>query len=94
MVPAVARPPTALPLAKGAVVTRAQELHAKADHFAERAAQARGRTARNTYLSLEQSYRSLATQQERFETAGLKLSTAVALGGPGQGHDRQEGKNA
>ena len=59
-------------------MTRAQELHAKADHFADRAARAHGRTARNTYLSLEQSYRSLATQQERFEAAGLKLADAIA----------------
>ncbi len=60
-------------------MTRVQEFHAKADHFALRAARARGRTARNTYLSLEQSYRRLATQQERFEAAGLEL--AAALGG-------------
>ncbi len=59
-------------------MTRAQELHAKADHFADRAARAHGRTARNTYLSLEQSYRSLATQQERFEAAGRELSATLA----------------
>jgi hypothetical protein len=58
-------------------LTRAQELHAKADHFALRAAHARGRTARNTYLSLEQSYRGLATQQERFETAGIELAATI-----------------
>ena len=55
-------------------MTRAQELHAKANHFADRAAHAHGRTARNTYLSLEQSYRGLAIQQERFEIAGQKLA--------------------
>jgi hypothetical protein len=59
-------------------LTRAKELLAKADHFAARAARARGRTARNTYLSLEQSYRGLATQQERFEAAGRELSAAAA----------------
>lgn len=59
-------------------MTRAQELHAKADHFAARAAHARGRTARNTYLSLEKSYRGLAAQQERFEAAGRELSAVTA----------------
>ena len=63
-------------------MTRAQELRAKADHFADRAARARDRTARNTYLSLEQSYRSLATQQSRFEAAGRELSAAVAFEAP------------
>ncbi len=58
-------------------MTRAQELHAKADHFAVRAGRARRRTERNTYLSLEQSYRGLATQQERFEAAGLALAAAI-----------------
>ncbi len=59
-------------------MSRAKELLAKAEHFAARAARARGRTARNTYLSLEQSYRGLATQQERFEAAGRELSAAAA----------------
>ncbi|HEY5410868.1 MAG TPA: hypothetical protein VIJ94_09085 [Caulobacteraceae bacterium] len=58
-------------------MTRVQDLQAKADHFADRAAHARDRTARNTYLSLEQSYRSLAVQQGRFEIAGQKLSAAA-----------------
>ena len=55
-------------------MTKAQDLQAKADHFADRAAHARERTARNTYLSLEHSYRSLAAQIDRFEAAGRKLS--------------------
>ncbi len=58
-------------------MTRAQQLHAKADHFADRAAHARERTARNTYLSLEQSYRGLAIQQDRFEAAGRELAAAA-----------------
>ncbi len=49
-------------------MTKAEELHAKADHFADRAATAKARTARNTYLSLEQSVRALAANQERTET--------------------------
>lgn len=57
-------------------MTRAKELTEKAEQFADRAARARGRTARNTYLSLEQSYRSLAVQQERFENAGRELNAA------------------
>ena len=48
-------------------MTKAQELYAKADAFAERAANAKARTARNTYRSLEQSVRSLAASQERDE---------------------------
>jgi hypothetical protein len=59
-------------------LTRAQDLHAKANHFADRAAHAHGRTARNTYLSLEQSYRGLATQQEHVDTAGQDLPGAAA----------------
>jgi len=55
-------------------LTRSQELQAKADHFAIRASRAHGRTARNTYLSLERSYRGLASQQERFEIAGRELA--------------------
>ncbi len=66
--------PTALRLRKEPFVSRSKELSERADHFASRAVRARGRTARNTYLSLEQSYRSLATQQERFEAAGRELS--------------------
>ena len=58
-------------------MTRAKELTAKADQFADRASRARGRTARNTYLSLEKSYRSLALQQERFEAAGRELNAAA-----------------
>jgi hypothetical protein len=50
-------------------MTKAQELHAKADVFAQRAASAKARTARNTYLSLEQSVRSLAAIREREEAA-------------------------
>jgi len=37
------------------------------DAFAGRAALARGRTARNTYLSLEHSVRAIATSEERAE---------------------------
>ena len=59
-------------------MTRTRDLRARADHFAERASRARERTARNTYLSLEQSYRSLAVQQERFETAGRELTAGSA----------------
>ena len=55
-------------------MNRAKELTSKADQFADRAARARERTARNTYLSLERSYRSLAVQQERFEAAGRELA--------------------
>ncbi len=57
-------------------MNRAKELTSKADQFADRAARARERTARNTYLSLERSYRSLAVQQERFEAAGRELNAA------------------
>lgn len=48
-------------------MTKAQELHAKADVFAGRAASAKGRTTRNTYLSLEHSVRALAASEERAE---------------------------
>ena len=48
-------------------MTRAQQLRAKADSFAARAASAKGRTRRNTYLSLEQAVRSLAVMEERDE---------------------------
>jgi hypothetical protein len=58
-------------------MSKTQELLARADHFAKRAAAARGRTARNTYLSLEQSYRSLAAHYERFDAAGRALSTSA-----------------
>ena len=58
-------------------MTTTQDLQAKADHFAHRAAQAKDRTARNTYLSLENSYRGLAAQQERFDAAGRALSAAA-----------------
>ena len=57
-------------------MTRAQELQAKADHFAHRADHARARTARNTYLSLEQSYRVLAAQQARFDAAFVELEAS------------------
>jgi len=50
-------------------MTRAQQLRAKADSFAARAANAKARTLRNTYLSLEQAVRSLAVMEERGETA-------------------------
>ena len=50
-------------------MTKAQELRAKADHFAARAASAKARTTRNTYLSLEQSVRNLAASEERDEDA-------------------------
>jgi hypothetical protein len=46
-------------------MTKAQELRAKADSFAARAASAKGRTMRNTYHSLEQSVRNLAASEER-----------------------------
>lgn len=55
-------------------MTKMQRLLERADHFADRAAHARGRTERNTYLSLERSYRTLAAQHERFDTAGRYLS--------------------
>ena len=57
-----------------AALTRTQELLTRADHFARRAIKARGRTARNTYLSLEQSYRSLAAHYDRFDAAGRALA--------------------
>ena len=57
-------------------MTRTQELLARASHFADRAASARGRTARNTFLSLEQSYRNLAAHQERFEAARQAMAPA------------------
>ncbi len=63
-------------------MTTAPELLSKAEHFAHRASRARGRTARNTYLSLEQSYRNLAAQQERFETAGRELAAASTPAAP------------
>jgi hypothetical protein len=54
-------------------MTKAQELHAKAELFAALAASAKARTTRNTYLSLEQSVRSLALSEER-DQAARKLS--------------------
>lgn len=50
-------------------MTRIQDLNARADHFAGRAGRAHGRTARNTNLSLEQSYRNLAADEERSDVA-------------------------
>jgi hypothetical protein len=50
-------------------MTRAQLLRAKADSFAARAASAKARTQRNTFLSLEQAVRSLAAMEERDESA-------------------------
>jgi hypothetical protein len=58
-------------------MTKALELYAKADRFALRAAHARTRTERNTYLSLEKSYRTLAAKQERFEAAGRRLDGVI-----------------
>ncbi len=55
---------------------KAKDFHAKADHFATRAAHAKARTDRNTYLSLERAYRNLAVKQERFEAASRE-PTAV-----------------
>ena len=46
-------------------MTKAKELWAKADKFAARAAAAKARTERNTYLSLEQSCRTLAAHAEQ-----------------------------
>ena len=57
-------------------MTKTQELLGRADHFAARAVHAKGRTERNTCLSLEQSYRSLAEKRERFETAAVELAAA------------------
>ncbi len=57
-------------------MARTQELLDKAAHFADRAARARGRTERNTYLSLEQSYRTLAAHTGRFEAAGRELASS------------------
>ncbi len=45
-------------------MTRVQELRHKAEQFAARAAHARVRTERNTFLSLAQSCRFLANSQE------------------------------
>jgi len=50
-------------------MTKAQQLRAKADSFAARAASAKARTLRNTYLSLEQAVRNLADLEERGESA-------------------------
>ena len=58
-------------------MSSSKELTDRADQFALRAARARDRTARNTYLSLEQSYRGLAAQQERFEAASRELHAAT-----------------
>ena len=46
-------------------MTKAKELRAQADQFAARAAAAKARTERNTYLSLEQSCRTLAANAEQ-----------------------------
>ena len=45
-------------------MTTVQELREKADQFAARAAHAKARTQRNTFLSLAQSCRFLANHQE------------------------------
>jgi hypothetical protein len=50
-----------------APMTKSQQLQAKADHFAARAAAAKDRTIRNTYLSLEQSVRAVAASEARAE---------------------------
>ena len=50
-------------------MTKATELRAKADAYAARAAAAKARTERNTYLSLEQSCRALANHVEQGEAA-------------------------
>ncbi len=55
-------------------MTRTQDLLDRATHFAARAAHAKGRIERNTYLSLEQSYRNLAAHYERFDAAGCELA--------------------
>jgi|WetSurMetagenome_2_1015567.scaffolds.fasta_scaffold146392_2 hypothetical protein len=60
-------------------MTKAHELYAKADRFAARAAHARTRTERNTYLSLEKSYRTLADKQVRFEAAGRQLEETAPV---------------
>ena len=58
-------------------MTRTQQLLDKATHFAARAAHAKGRTERNTYLSLEKSYRSLAAHYDRFDAAGRELAAVT-----------------
>jgi hypothetical protein len=45
-------------------MSRAQDFKAKAEQFAARAAHAKLRTERNTFLSLEQSCRQLAADEE------------------------------
>jgi len=62
-------------------MSKAQELHAKADLFAARAAGAKGRTARNTYLSLEQTVRSLAIREQRGEDARHGAAGAEDMAG-------------
>jgi hypothetical protein len=57
-------------------MTKVQELHAKADHFAARAANAKARRLRNTYLALEQAVRSLAEHEERSDPAGGSAAEA------------------
>jgi hypothetical protein len=51
------------------MMTRVQELREKAELFTTRAAHAKVRTERNTYLSLAQSCRSLAEIEESLRSA-------------------------
>jgi hypothetical protein len=46
-----------------------KDLYAKAERFGRRAAAAKGRIVRNTYLSLERSVRMLAVSEECDEAA-------------------------
>ncbi len=46
------------------MTTKSEELSAKADQFATRAAHAKDRKVRNTFRSLEQSCRTLAAHQD------------------------------
>ena len=50
-------------------MSEAKDLRAKAERYAALAAGARQRTTRNTYLSLEQTLRALAANEERAEVS-------------------------
>ena len=50
-------------------MSEARDLRAKAERYAALASAARQRTTRNTYLSLEQTLRALAANEERAEVS-------------------------
>jgi hypothetical protein len=52
----------------------------KADQFAARAAAAKARTLRNTFLSLEQTCRNLAASEQRREAARTADATLAEVG--------------